>query len=44
MQQLSKDEPLLHHTLQDCGKASFAAAHSHVALVRVLEVLAANQS
>ncbi|MBF0903273.1 MAG: FAD-binding protein, partial [Atopobium sp.] len=42
---IKQDEPLSHHTsFRIGGKASlFAAVHSHVALVRVLEVLAANR-
>ena len=42
---IKQDEPLSHYTsFRIGGKASlFAAVHSHVALVRVLEVLAANR-
>ena len=42
---IKQDELLSHHTsFRIGGKASlFAAVHSHVALVRVLEVLAANR-
>ena len=42
---IKQDEPLSHHSsFRIGGKASlFAAVHSHVALVRVLEVLAANR-